>query len=206
MQPSITEQQDHHCFHRMRQAGLCSVAHLGLCTKFIAPSRRHVFTLQLKGKDRASGLKALSSWLQTAEIEVDALYRCLRWAVYPSNVQTAMRTPRDHHFLFCIQPSLLPFPQTHTYTHIKHLIHTNVCSAAPVRWRLPLHPSTRRWKTSERKRKKEVTKLTVKTTSSVFRNWILVSTAEFLSVYPRRILFNRGVWTLITQTHSLLTN
>lgn len=86
--------------------------------KFIALSRRSVFTLQLKTKDRATGLKAVSSWLQTPEIEVNALYCCLQRAVYPSNVQTAMRTPRDHQFLFSIQLSLLlPFPQTHTQKH-----------------------------------------------------------------------------------------
>ena len=42
-------------------------------------------------------------------------------------------------------------PHPHTDMHIKHLIHTNVCSPASVRWQLPLHPSTRRRKTFERK-------------------------------------------------------
>lgn len=147
---------------------LCSTAHLGLCMKFIAPCRRCVFTLQLKGKDRACGLKAVSSWPQTPEVEVNVLYLCLHWAVYPSNVQTAMRTPRDHQFLFCTQLSLL-LP---THTNIKRLIHTNVHSAASVRWWLPLHLSVRRWKTSERKRKKEVTRFTVKTTFKCFQEFI----------------------------------
>ena len=112
-----------------------------------------------------------------------------------------MRTPRDQQFLFCIQLSLLlllPFPHTHTHTHtrththahahIKHLIHTNVLSAASVRRRLPLHHSIRRGKTSERKRKKEVTKFAVKTTSSVFKeliegSWIFVSATELFTIY-----------------------
>lgn len=38
-----------------------------------------------KAKAELLVLKAVSSWLQTPETEVDALYRCLHWAVYPSN-------------------------------------------------------------------------------------------------------------------------
>lgn len=72
---------------------LCSVAHLQLCMSFPAPSRCCVFNSYFKVKGRASGLKVGSSWLQTAQIEVDALWRCLRRAVYPSNVQPATGTP-----------------------------------------------------------------------------------------------------------------
>lgn len=104
-----------HSLHEARQ--LCSIAHLRLCMKFTAPSRHCVFTLQLKSKGRASGSKSVSSWLQTEEIEVNALYHCLHWAVYPSNVQTAKRAPRGHQFLLCIQLSrMLPFSQTQSLT------------------------------------------------------------------------------------------
>lgn len=179
----------------MHKAGcFCSIAHLGTCMKFIASSRRCIFTLLLKGKDRATGLKEVSSWLQTPEIEVDALYRCLHQAVYPLNVQTAMTTPRDHQFLFCIHLSLLlPFPQTHTQRNIKRLIHTNVLSAGSVRRRLPLHPSIRRCKTSERKEKKGSHKVHCQNKLKCFQeliedSWMLVQTTEI----KKKILF----WTL----------
>lgn len=144
-----------------------------MCMKFIAPSRRRcVFTLQLKGKDSATGLKAVSSWLKTPEIRRG---RCSLLLPPPSSLPFKRS---DNHgnpqrpSVPVQYPALAAAaqPQTHTQRNIKRLIHTNVLSAGSVRWRSPLHPRIRRWKTSERKtgRKKEVTKFNVKT--SVFRN------------------------------------
>lgn len=106
---------------------LCFTAHLGQSMKFIAPSRHRVFTLQLKGKDRDSGLK---SSLQLATNSRDRGRCSLTLSVYPSNAQTALRTPWDHQFLFCIQLSLLlllllPFPRTHTHIRTHGHIHTH---------------------------------------------------------------------------------
>lgn len=140
--------------------------------KFRAPSRRCVFTLQLKGKGRAAGLKAVSSWLQTPETEVDALYRCLHWAVYPSNSHENPQRPSVPVLYPALTNAALP-TNTISLTHTKHLIHTNVRSAPSVRWQLPLHPSVRRWKTCERKRKKGSHKVYCQKRLQVFSgiNW-----------------------------------
>lgn len=161
----MTEHRDHDYIHCTKQ-GAFVLWHTWDHAWNTQPLPDTVFSpCSWKGKGRASSSKSVSSWLQTEEIEVNALYRCLRRAVYPSNVQTAKRDPRGHQFLLCIQLSLmLPFSQT----HIKHLIHTNVHSSPSTRWQPPLHLSDRISKTSERERKKEVTKFTGKI--SVFRN------------------------------------
>lgn len=94
-------------------------------------------------------IKVACCWVGLLEVNVHSIYCCLQRAIYPSNVQTTKRSPRDQCFLFYS-------PSTHTHTH--SIIHSSeLCFFRGGRCLC-----TRGANTSDRKRKGEVFKFAVK--------------------------------------------
>lgn len=188
----MTGRRDAHDTRHKELSSLCSAAHLELRMKFRAPYSCCVFTLQLKGKGRAAGLKAASSWLQTPGREVDALYCCLHQAVYPSNVQIARDNPPRPSVPVLVPALTNAALPTHTSSLLdshtpKHLIYANVRSVPSERSQLPLHLSARKWKTCEGKRKKGSREIYCPNDFKCFQellenSWTWMSATELLNI------------------------